>query len=44
MSGNLGSETKTVQEPLIKYAAEVGWNYVLQTDAVSCRQGESKIN
>ena len=43
MSGNLGSENKTVQEPLIKYATEVGWKYVTQQDAVSYRQGESGL-
>lgn len=43
MSGNLGSENKTVQEPLIKYAREIGWKYVTQQDAVSYRQGESGL-
>lgn len=40
---NLGNEFSTVQEPLIKYAAEIGWDYVSQADAVSYRQGESGL-
>jgi len=43
MSSNLGQEGKTVQEPLVKYAIESGWNYVSQSDAVSYRQGESGL-
>lgn len=43
MLPNLGSETATVQNPLIQYAAEVGWGYVPQSDALSLRKGEGGL-
>ena len=43
MTKSLGSESSTVQKPLIKYATDIGWNYISQKDAVSFRQGESGI-
>ena len=41
MSVNLATETTTVQQPIIKYAGEIGWNIVSQEDALSLRKGES---
>lgn len=38
---NIGSESATVQNPLIKYAVEIGWTYVSASDALSLRGGEN---
>jgi type I restriction enzyme R subunit len=38
---NLGTETPTVQQPIIKYADEIGWSVVSQEEALSLRKGES---
>jgi len=35
------SEKITVQNPLLKYAAEIGWDYVSSADALSLRKGET---
>lgn len=43
MSPNIGSETATVQIPLIQYATEAGWEYVPQADALSLRKGEGGL-
>jgi hypothetical protein len=41
MPVNLGTETTTVQQPIIKYADEIDWIVVSQEDALSFRKGES---
>ncbi len=41
MPVNLGTETQTVQDPLIKYAGEIGWEILSREDALSLRKGES---
>lgn len=38
---NLGSERKTVQDPLIGYAVEIGWVYLSPDQALTLRRGES---
>ncbi len=40
---SLGSERAVVQEPLIRYATEVGWMRLSQDDALSERGGESGL-
>ncbi|HEC87949.1 MAG TPA: HsdR family type I site-specific deoxyribonuclease [Thermoplasmata archaeon] len=39
----LGNERKAVQEPTIKYAQEIGWNYVSPDDALNLRNGKTGI-
>ena len=41
MAVNLGTETPTVQDPLIKYAGEIKWGIVSREDALTLRKGES---
>ena len=41
MPVHLGTESVTVQEPIIKYADEIGWHPVSKSDALSLRKGES---
>jgi type I restriction enzyme, R subunit len=41
MTPTLGTEKSTVQNPIVKYAGEIGWNFVSQEDALSLRKGES---
>ena len=41
MTPTLGTEKPTVQDPIVKYAEEIGWNVVSQEDALSLRKGES---
>ena len=41
MTPTLGTEKPTVQDPILKYAGEIGWSIVLQEDALSLRKGES---
>jgi type I restriction enzyme, R subunit len=36
----LATESATVQDPLVRYAGEIGWEILLQADAVSLRKGE----
>jgi type I restriction enzyme R subunit len=43
MTSVLGSEQKTVQEPLIRYAEEVGWVRVSTSEALSLRKGEGGL-
>ena len=43
MAANLGTEKSTVQAPLIKYATEVGWEYVSKANALSLRKGEGGL-
>ncbi|HUV36236.1 MAG TPA: HsdR family type I site-specific deoxyribonuclease [Patescibacteria group bacterium] len=38
-----GSERKSVQNPLIRYAAEVGWTYKPPSEALSLRKGEGGL-
>ncbi|MEW6040246.1 MAG: HsdR family type I site-specific deoxyribonuclease [Elusimicrobiota bacterium] len=37
------SERKTVQEPLIKYATQIGWIYLNRDEAVTLRGGEAGL-
>ena len=37
----LSTESKTVEEPLIKYAEQAGWKYVSPKEAISLRKGET---
>jgi len=37
------SEWKIVQEPLIKYAKQIGWTYLTRDEAVALRQGEAGL-
>lgn len=39
MPENLGSERQTVQNPLIRYAVEIGWNQLTQQKALTLRRG-----
>ncbi len=41
MSKNLANEAGTVQFPLVKHAAEIGWTVVSDADALRLRGGES---
>ncbi len=41
MAPSLASERRTVQEPLIRYAVEIGWGYLSPDQALSLRRGES---
>ncbi|MBU2623184.1 MAG: type I restriction endonuclease subunit R, partial [Proteobacteria bacterium] len=38
---NLGTETTTVQQPILKYADEIGWKVISQEESLSFRKGES---
>lgn len=37
---NLATESVTVQNPLVRYAGEIGWELVPQSEALSLRKGE----
>ena len=37
----LATESKTVEEPLIKYAKQAGWEYISQNTALNLRRGET---
>ncbi|HOO78075.1 MAG TPA: HsdR family type I site-specific deoxyribonuclease [bacterium] len=39
----IGSEKKTVQGPLVRYARQAGWTYVPPTAAVAMRKGEGGL-
>jgi len=41
MPPTLGTEKPTVQDPIVKYADEIGWRVVPQEEALSLRKGES---
>jgi len=41
MPQNLGIEAFTVQQPIIKYAGEIGWQIVSRDDALTLRMGEN---
>ena len=43
MSATLGTESATAQNPLIKYAGEVGWVYIKPAEALSLRKGEGGL-
>jgi len=40
---HLGNERRAVQDPLIRYAVEAGWTYLLPEEALRLRRGESGI-
>lgn len=40
---NLDNERATVQNPLVKYAVDIGWVYLSQDEALTLRQGESGL-
>ncbi|MDE0118779.1 MAG: HsdR family type I site-specific deoxyribonuclease [Bdellovibrionales bacterium] len=37
----LSTESKTVEEPLIKYAKQIGWIYISPKEAIQLRRGET---
>ncbi len=37
------SERSEVQNPLIRYAAEIGWGYVLQAEAITQHGGRTRV-
>lgn len=37
----IGGERSAVQDPLIKYATEIGWKYVSQDEALRLRGGKT---
>jgi len=41
MTPTLGTEKTTIQEPIVKYANEIGWKVISQEEALSLRKGES---
>ncbi len=41
MTPTIGTEKPTVQDPIIKYAEEIGWAVIPQEEALSLRKGES---
>jgi type I restriction enzyme R subunit len=41
MTPTLGTEKPTVQDPIVRYAQEIGWSVVSQEEALSQRKGES---
>jgi type I restriction enzyme R subunit len=43
MASKLGGERGSVQNPLIRYACEVGWDYVSQEEALRLRHGETGL-
>lgn len=43
MTARQGAEHSTVQNPLLRYAAEVGWTYVPTSEALSLRKGEGGL-
>jgi type I restriction enzyme R subunit len=43
MSKNLANEAGTVQFPLVKHAAEIGWTVVSDSDALRLRGGEAGL-
>lgn len=38
----LRSERQVVQQPLLRYATEVGWTYLTPDDALRLRRGETR--
>lgn len=43
MSKNLANEAGTIQFPLVKHAAEIGWTVVSDTDALRLRGGQAGL-
>src|SRR5437762_10626880 len=43
MSVTLATESATVQDPLVGYAGEIGWEIVPQSEAVILRKGEGGV-
>ncbi len=43
LMANLDNEKATVQNPLVKYAVDIGWVYLSQDEALTLRQGESGL-
>ena len=43
MNEPLGTERRSVQNPIIKYATEVGWTYVTEEEALQMRGGENRL-
>ncbi len=43
MPAKLGTEATTVQNPLIRYAGDVGWEHVSPGEAAKLRRGEAGI-
>ena len=41
MPPNLGTESSSVQNPLIRYATEVGWEHIVAAEAAKLRRGEA---
>ncbi len=41
MPPTLGTEKQTVQDPIVSYAAEIGWEIVSQEEQLSLRRGEA---
>lgn len=41
MPVNLGTETSSVQDPMIQYAGEIKWKIVSRENALTLREGES---
>ena len=40
--GRIPTERSAVQEPLLRYATEIGWSRLSQEDALTLRPGESE--
>src|SRR5581483_10990549 len=43
MPTKLSNERATVQNPLVRYATDIGWTYLSPADAVTERGGESGV-
>ena len=41
MKPSLGTESGSVQNPLIRYATEVGWEHIVAAEAAKLRRGEA---
>ena len=37
------TERKTVQNPILKYAQELGWEYIDPDKAIDLRDGETRV-
>ena len=40
---NLGAERRAVQNPLIQYATQIGWEYIPRDEALNLRGGETRL-
>jgi hypothetical protein len=43
MPATLATESATVQNPLVRYTGEIGWEIVPQSEAVILRKGEGGV-